>query len=164
MDMTFELHSGTRMPPFGGSVLEESSALFTEPTSDLVMPDSFIPYPTDSPRSNPGGGYFAPSNEGADFDASQQTQGHFDGGALGLPGFQNVQGNVNVGEGFGFAYPQLGQFIGNQDVRLRGGESFPTHPIGLFGQAGGGQTQDWFSDGRGFGFAQQGAQGQYWTQ
>lgn len=174
MDLTYEIHSGNRIS-LGGNILEESSGLYSEPSSDLSMPDNFMPY-AESPGAHQGGQYFGPS-EGVNYDTtSHGGQGHFvssgDPGSHGHSGNQfqggGLQGNLNpLGpEGLPYGYPQFGQFIGANDARLRAGESFPNHPIGLFGQGGnvgiggGGGVQgndDWLRQ-YGYGVGQQGTQ------
>jgi hypothetical protein len=176
MDLTYELHSGNRMS-LGGNILEESSGLYSEPSSDLSMSDNFIPYANESPGTHQGGQYFGP-NENVNFETpSHGGQAHFvssgDPGSHGHVGNQfqggGLQGNLNSlsSEGLTYGYPQFGQFMGANDARLRAGESFPTHPIGLFqgGNVGvgvgvgvqGNDGNDWMRP-YGYGVSQQGTQ------
>lgn len=138
MEMAYELQTGSRIP-LGGNLLEEGG-LFAEPGDMANLSDGYMPYANESPGSHHSGQYFA-GNEAMNYEASNPGQGHFVSGGdnsagLSIPGqFQagNIQGNINMNAGgFPYDYPQLGQFIGANDARLRAGESFPNHPIGLF--------------------------------
>ncbi|CCA66394.1 hypothetical protein PIIN_00080 [Serendipita indica DSM 11827] len=160
MDMAFEIHSGSRMP-LGGRILEEVRFMH-EPHPDLAMGDSLFPggsFTADSPGSSHSGQYFNTGDgmgiHNAGYDAT--GQGHFAAeNALGLPGLNMQPGVLSLGgqnPGLtNYGFPQFGQFMDANQARLRGGESFPNHPIGQFGATGGhgasaslGNTAEWFS-------------------
>ena len=164
MDMAYELHPSSLQ---FSSILEQSDNLFAEPASDMQMADPFLQggYSAESPGSTHSGQYFSGNER---IQVHNQGHGHFVGstdpnGNMGIPGLQPGM------EGL-YGYGPLG-YIGANDGRLRGGESFPNHPTGAFGgpatqaaQIEGAEA--WYGSGYGYPGVpnQQGHQQAYWGQ
>lgn len=162
MDMAYELHPSNLQ---FSSILEHSANVYAEPSSDLQMTEPFLQggYSAESPGSTHSGQYFSGS-EGLQHN---QAHGHFVGGAdpntnMGIPGLHG--GGMQAGMEGLYGYGPLG-YMGANDGRLRGGESFPNHPTGPFSgpvpQPGPIEGAEWFGSGYNYS-GQQGHQQAYW--